>query len=48
MKDISECRERLHGIFNITVTPFAADGHSTLPGSPGASSGRSRSASTAY
>lgn len=26
MKDISECRERLHGIFNITVTPFTADG----------------------
>lgn len=26
MKDITECRERLHGIFNITVTPFAADG----------------------
>ncbi|MDE1186818.1 MAG: dihydrodipicolinate synthase family protein [Pantoea sp.] len=26
MKDINECRERLRGIFNITVTPFAADG----------------------
>lgn len=26
MKDIAECRDRLHGIFNITVTPFAPDG----------------------
>ncbi|MDR3514282.1 MAG: dihydrodipicolinate synthase family protein [Azospirillaceae bacterium] len=26
MKDIAECRQRLHGIFNITVTPFTADG----------------------
>jgi 4-hydroxy-tetrahydrodipicolinate synthase len=26
MQDIAECRERLKGIFNITVTPFAADG----------------------
>jgi len=26
MKDMIECRERLKGIFNITVTPFAADG----------------------
>jgi 4-hydroxy-tetrahydrodipicolinate synthase len=26
MKDISEAKARLHGIFNITVTPFAADG----------------------
>lgn len=26
MKDIAECRVRLKGIFNITVTPFAADG----------------------
>ncbi|TBW35370.1 dihydrodipicolinate synthase family protein [Siculibacillus lacustris] len=26
MRDIDECRERLHGIFNITVTPFTADG----------------------
>jgi 4-hydroxy-tetrahydrodipicolinate synthase len=26
MKDIHECRERLRGIFNITVTPFTADG----------------------
>ncbi len=26
MKDISECRERLRGIFNITVTPFSASG----------------------
>lgn len=26
MKDIAECRARLKGIFNITVTPFAADG----------------------
>lgn len=26
MKDISESQARLHGIFNITVTPFTADG----------------------
>jgi len=26
MKDITESRARLHGIFNITVTPFNADG----------------------
>jgi dihydrodipicolinate synthase/N-acetylneuraminate lyase len=26
MKDITECRARLHGIFNIAVTPFHADG----------------------
>jgi dihydrodipicolinate synthase/N-acetylneuraminate lyase len=26
MKDIDECRARLHGIFNITVTPFTRDG----------------------
>lgn len=26
MKSINECRERLHGIFNITVTPFDAEG----------------------
>lgn len=26
MKDMIECRERLKGIFNITVTPFTADG----------------------
>jgi hypothetical protein len=26
MKDITECRSRLHGIFNIAVTPFHADG----------------------
>ena len=26
MKDINECRERLRGIFNITVTPFTASG----------------------
>ena len=26
MKDIADCRARLRGIFNITVTPFAADG----------------------
>jgi 4-hydroxy-tetrahydrodipicolinate synthase len=26
MKDIAECRARLHGLFNITVTPFKADG----------------------
>ena len=32
MKDISECRDRLRGIFNITVTPFAADGTFDFPG----------------
>jgi dihydrodipicolinate synthase/N-acetylneuraminate lyase len=26
MKDIQECRDRLHGIFNITVTPFTKTG----------------------
>ncbi|WLI77368.1 dihydrodipicolinate synthase family protein [Kosakonia sp. H02] len=26
MKDINECRDRLRGIFNITVTPFTATG----------------------
>lgn len=26
MRDTDECRDRLHGIFNITVTPFSADG----------------------
>jgi hypothetical protein len=26
MKDITECHARLRGIFNITVTPFTADG----------------------
>jgi dihydrodipicolinate synthase/N-acetylneuraminate lyase len=26
MKDVAECRARLHGLFNITVTPFKADG----------------------
>lgn len=26
MKDINECRDRLHGIFNITVTPFDDQG----------------------
>jgi 4-hydroxy-tetrahydrodipicolinate synthase len=26
MKDITEARARLHGIFNITVTPFHPDG----------------------
>jgi dihydrodipicolinate synthase/N-acetylneuraminate lyase len=26
MKDIPECRARLHGIFNIAITPFHADG----------------------
>ncbi|MHC8286956.1 dihydrodipicolinate synthase family protein [Pseudomonas sp. XS1P51] len=26
MQSIQECRERLHGIFNITVTPFTATG----------------------
>ena len=32
MKDITECRERLHGIFNITVTPFTAEGAFDLDG----------------
>ncbi len=27
MKNIEECRERLHGIFNITVTPFDSEGN---------------------
>lgn len=31
MKDISECRERLRGIFNITVTPFTAAGDIDFP-----------------
>jgi dihydrodipicolinate synthase/N-acetylneuraminate lyase len=26
MRDITECHARLRGIFNITVTPFTADG----------------------
>ncbi|MGO8911331.1 MAG: dihydrodipicolinate synthase family protein [Bradyrhizobium sp.] len=26
MRDITECRARLHGIFNIAITPFHADG----------------------
>ena len=26
MKDIDECRQRLHGVFNIAVTPFRRDG----------------------
>ena len=26
MKDITECHARLRGLFNITVTPFKADG----------------------
>jgi dihydrodipicolinate synthase/N-acetylneuraminate lyase len=26
MKDITECQARLRGLFNITVTPFKADG----------------------
>jgi len=26
MRSIEECRQRLHGIFNITVTPFKSDG----------------------
>jgi hypothetical protein len=29
MKDINECRERLRGIFNITVTPFTPAARST-------------------
>ncbi|WGD32208.1 dihydrodipicolinate synthase family protein [Ancylobacter sp. WKF20] len=32
MKDIAECRARLGGIFNITVTPFAADGSIDMAG----------------
>ena len=32
MKDIAESRARLHGIFNITVTPFEADGTFDWPG----------------
>ncbi|MDU4314929.1 MAG: dihydrodipicolinate synthase family protein [Klebsiella michiganensis] len=31
MKDINECRERLRGIFNITVTPFDASGAIDYP-----------------
>ncbi len=31
MKDINECRERLRGIFNITVTPFTAAGDIDFP-----------------
>ena len=31
MKDINECRERLRGIFNITVTPFDASGAINYP-----------------
>ncbi len=31
MKNIEECRERLHGIFNITVTPFDAEGNFDFP-----------------
>lgn len=31
MKDIIECRERLRGIFNITVTPFDAQGAIDYP-----------------
>ncbi|WP_414148794.1 dihydrodipicolinate synthase family protein [Erwinia sp. BNK-24-b] len=31
MKDINECRERLRGIFNITVTPFTAAGEIDFP-----------------
>ncbi len=31
MKDINECRERLRGIFNITVTPFTASGVIDFP-----------------
>ncbi|HBS5429185.1 TPA: dihydrodipicolinate synthase family protein [Klebsiella variicola subsp. variicola] len=31
MKDINECRERLRGIFNITVTPFTASGAIDFP-----------------
>src|SRR5258708_14127611 len=26
MKDITECHARLRGLFNITITPFKADG----------------------
>jgi dihydrodipicolinate synthase/N-acetylneuraminate lyase len=32
MKDIDECRQRLHGIFNITVTPFGQNGSFNYPG----------------
>ncbi|MCE2563250.1 dihydrodipicolinate synthase family protein [Komagataeibacter sp. FNDCF1] len=32
MKNIDESRERLRGIFNITVTPFGPDGAIDLPG----------------
>jgi dihydrodipicolinate synthase/N-acetylneuraminate lyase len=32
MKDMVECRERLRGIFNITVTPFTAQGDIDLAG----------------
>lgn len=32
MKDMAECRERLAGIFNITVTPFDAAGAIDKPG----------------
>ena len=32
MKDIDECRSRLRGIFNITVTPFTASGAIDLDG----------------
>jgi len=31
MKDFNECRERLRGIFNITVTPFDAQGAIDFP-----------------
>lgn len=31
MKDFNECRERLRGIFNITVTPFDAEGAIDFP-----------------
>jgi len=32
MKDITECHARLRGLFNITVTPFKADGAFDYPG----------------
>ena len=32
MKDRIECRERLRGIFNITVTPFTAQGEIDFTG----------------
>ncbi|AHF78097.1 Dihydrodipicolinate synthetase [Sodalis praecaptivus] len=32
MKDMTECRERLRGIFNITVTPFTHDGEIDFAG----------------